>query len=119
MLNRLAQELNNSARYKGFYDEFEDTYAVIEEGNDKALLKYVINQEVNTKLLLIITELSEIVEAIRAGAGYRDLHVQEEFADVLIRFLDLCGFLGIDLDTAVAEKRAINNDRPYKHNKAF
>jgi NTP pyrophosphatase (non-canonical NTP hydrolase) len=119
MFNDIARELNDSARYKGFYDDFEDTYAVIEDGNDKALLKYVINQEVNTKLLLVITELSEIVEAIRAGSGYRDLHVQEEFADVFIRLLDLCGFLGIDLDTAIAEKRNINNDRPYKHNKAF
>lgn len=125
MLNQLTQDVHKTSLDKGFYANYFVLRKLI--NNSRAisdaqwldLFNYLTNNEVCTKMLLIVTELSEIVEAIRSGARYSDEHVQEEFADVLIRFLDLCAFLDIDLDTAVTEKRNINNDRPYKHNKAF
>jgi NTP pyrophosphatase (non-canonical NTP hydrolase) len=44
---------------------------------------------------------------------------KEELADVAIRLGDLCGGLGIDLETEILNKMAINESRPYKHGKSF
>lgn len=38
-----------------------------------------------------------------------------ELADVIIRVLDLCGGLNIDIEKAVLEKMKYNEDRPYRH----
>lgn len=119
MLNELAKQLHENSLAKGFYEDFFELLDVVAMSNGRDLRNHVVVQEVNTKMLLIISELSEIVEAIRAGATYSDVHVQEEFADVGVRFLDLCAFLDIDIDNAIERKAGINNDRPYKHNKAF
>ena len=40
-------------------------------------------------------------------------------ADAVIRIADLCGYLGIDLDTVISEKMAYNETRPFKHGKRF
>lgn len=61
-------------------------------------------------------------------AGKEDLcpyrHVKPEgaaveLADAVIRIADLCGHLGIDLETAIAQKMAYNETRPFKHGKKF
>ena len=39
-------------------------------------------------------------------------------ADVVIRVADICGAYGIDLDTAVRQKMAVNAGRPRLHGKA-
>jgi len=90
------------------------------------------------KLMLIVTALSEAMEAYRhlnaamlaelkesaiapAPADERQLlyyeNFVEELADVAIRLLDLCGSLGIKLGMAVALKMGANWLRPTKHNK--
>lgn len=45
--------------------------------------------------------------------------VAVELADAVIRIADLCGYLGIDLDTVISEKMAYNETRPFKHGKRF
>ena len=53
---------------------------------------------------------------------YRDAKpegVAVELADAVIRIADLCGYLGIDLDTVISEKMAYNETRPFKHGKRF
>lgn len=45
--------------------------------------------------------------------------VSVELADAVIRIADLCGYLGIDLDTVISEKMAYNETRPFKHGKRF
>jgi len=42
---------------------------------------------------------------------------EDELADTIIRILDLCGYLGIDIDEHINLKMAYNRERPYKHNK--
>ena len=41
------------------------------------------------------------------------------FADVVIRVLDLCEALGIDLERAMVLKTAYNEGRPHKHGKVY
>lgn len=75
-----------------------------------------------SKLMLITTEVAEAAEVVRkeydgsdAYAYYNDL--SEELADICIRVFDLAGAVGCDLQTAIQNKMAYNEDRPYMHDK--
>lgn len=70
----------------------------------------------STKLMLIVSELGEALEAIRKGDVQNEA---EEVADAFIRILDYCGTYRIDLGVATVKKMAVNEGRPYKHGKAF
>ena len=67
---------------------------------------------VPTALALIGTEVSEAIEAHRRGKSEELGH---EFADIVIRTMDLAESLGIDLAKAIVDKAAFNASRPYKH----
>ena len=41
--------------------------------------------------------------------------VPTELADVVIRILDYCGRVGIDMQSIMAQKHAFNLQRPYRH----
>jgi len=96
------------------------------------------------KLMLVVTELSEAMEAYRhlteqtldllqSGAvseemglytgnldsGQRAIveNFAEEMADTFIRLLDMVGSLGIDISDSIARKMAKNEKRPYRHGK--
>jgi len=96
------------------------------------------------QLMLIVSELSEALEADRDGrwakfswildiestdfsdSGIRDSYekkykgtVEEEIADAVIRLFDLAGLYHIDLDWHVRAKMAYNETRPYLHGKKY
>jgi NTP pyrophosphatase (non-canonical NTP hydrolase) len=70
---------------------------------------------IGTKFALIHSEVSEAFEAYRKDT--KDDHlpdrsgVEVELADVLIRIFDLAGFLKLDLENAIIEKTAYNQQR--------
>ena len=76
-------------------------------------------------IALIHAELSEAVEDYRKLDGpltqvYRDDSGKiegfgVELADAVIRILDLCEHLGIDMEALLLEKNAYNRTRPYRH----
>lgn len=74
-----------------------------------------IQSLVPTKLMLIVSEVSEAMEAHRKGL--KDSHLPErdgvevELADAAIRIFDLAGALGYDLGAAITEKLAYNKQR--------
>lgn len=65
-----------------------------------------------TKICLIHSEVSEMMEGVRKGLQDDKLPhrkmAEVEAADVLIRLLDLAASQGWDLDGAIAEKREFN-----------
>lgn len=67
------------------------------------------------KLVLIHSEVSEAMEAARKNLMDDKLThrkgIEVELADAVIRILDLCGALGLDLAGAVQEKLAYNAKR--------
>ena len=96
------------------------------------------------KLMLIVTELSEAMEAyrklpsgalialadrrrskmdMRDEAGFDEKaekayeNFEEELADAAIRLLDLCASLDIDIEEAISEKMQVNEGRPLRHGK--
>lgn len=113
-LNSLAKEIHDNAVSKGFYDE-----------------KPCIPQ----LLMLVVSELGEALEAERKGrkapnevpadvdeayfkANIKDTF-EDEVADSLIRILDMCAYLVIDIERHVSLKMNYNRNRPYKHGKNF
>lgn len=115
MLNDLAAAIARWREYKGFETKWSN---------------------VPEKLMLIVTELSEAMEAYRflPSAAIMVLEgdvpfqlldedsgtvseFEMEIADAFIRLFDLAGSLSINLDRVIADKMAFNQNRPVKHGK--
>ncbi|WP_278752590.1 hypothetical protein [Alistipes putredinis] len=124
-MNELAQEIYNNAKAKGFYDN---------------------PAECGTRLMLVVSELSEALEADRKNKRadlcafnspkqvtprtgvnpFQDKferHIkdtfEDEIADAIIRLLDLCAYQQIDIEKHIELKMKYNSLRPYKHGKRY
>lgn len=74
------------------------------------------------RIALIHSELSEALEWYRESGDFegtfedsKPVGVPSELADVVIRVLDLCGYIDVDLESAIIDKMAYNTTRPYRH----
>lgn len=127
-LTTLCKEAHDNAVAKGFYD-----------GTNA-------NRSLAELLMLVVTELGEAVEAHRKGIknptqyeacyyaehadfthpdtieGFRE-HIKDtlpdEISDAVIRIGDLCGYLGIDLESHVKAKMKYNATREPLHGKKY
>lgn len=97
---------------------------------------YEKDVNIGEKLMLIVSELGEAMEAHRKNvmcdksikldtltneefqAKVKDTF-QDEIADAAIRILDLCGCLDLDLEGHMLAKMKYNRSRPYKHGKQY
>ena len=125
-LNELRDKIHENARTKGYYD-FENIV------NPTEYNKNLTHAFFAQKISLIHSELSEALEADRNEKRARpevkydnaefDLHikdtVEDELADVIIRTLDVCGWLGIDIQKYVELKMQYNELREYKNGKIY
>ena len=105
-MNQLAQEIASWRERKGF----ETSWLNVPE-----------------KLMLIVTELAEAMEAYRhiifsgtlgtpVPSEWVD-NFREELADTLIRTLDLTASLDINIEDEVITKMKVNERRQWKHGK--
>lgn len=121
-LTELAKEIYAGNKERGFWDE---------ERNFGELL------------MLVVSELGEAIESHRKGwntvpaqnvefmltlndAAFNEAFkdsvkdtVEDEIADAIIRLLDLCGGLGINIDAHVKAKLKYNASRPKLHGKKY
>lgn len=110
MINRLVKFCHDNAVDHGFWNM----------ARSKKINKVNL---VLSKIALIHSELSELVECIRKHMYAKSDHVpelsylEEELADVSIRTFDLAGFFKVDLARAIKLKMAYNRCRPYMHGK--
>lgn len=66
------------------------------------------------KLMLVVSEVSEAAEAVRHNDK---ANFVEELADTLIRLFDIMHTCGLDIETEMRRKMAVNETRPLKHGK--
>lgn len=92
-VKELTRICHKIAREKGFWDE---------------------KRNLGEMLMLVVTELSEAMEAYRVEDRE---NFNEEIADTFIRLFDLCGGLKIDIEKEIKKKMVKNKNRPYKHGK--
>lgn len=76
------------------------------------LFTFMDYNEVIVKVALIITECAEAIESVRED-NYDNF--KEELADIIIRTLDLCDILTIDIDSELNKKLLKLERRGIKH----
>jgi NTP pyrophosphatase (non-canonical NTP hydrolase) len=105
MLDELAEEIHKNAVAKGFWDRAADEIFVTKQ------------------MMMIVSEVVEAMEVIRKDMDEEKL--ADEFADIIIRTLDLyaglveAGYTKESLDYAVKRKMEYNSKRPKKHGVRF
>lgn len=120
-IGTLAKAIVEIAKGKGFWDQ----------ANDEMPPRYeeVIQLVKSSKIALMHTELSEMLERVRE-VGPDDAPApsdkipdfsgeEEELADLIIRALDYAGYFNLRITKAIYAKMAYNAGRPHKHGKAF
>lgn len=76
-----------------------------------------------SKIMLMVTELSELAEGLRERRTMSDhieefFHEEEELADTVIRIMDYANFYHLDVVGAILAKTKFNKTRVHKHGKA-
>ena len=105
IFDSLAINLHEIAVEKGFWPEDVDDIFIAKQ------------------CMMIVSEVTEVMEAIRKDKGEEE--ITKEFADILIRTLDLyagaveAGYTKLSLDQALREKVDFNKTRPEKHGVRF
>lgn len=114
VINTLCHEAHDIAVEHGFYEEQVDLeeYLASKDEPDKHAL--ATTNFTLAQLAKIASEVGEAVGAIQHGE-YLQLH--EELADVVIRVMDLAGYLEFRLGDCVMLKMEKNRKRPWKHGK--
>jgi len=105
MFDELAEEIHKNAVKKGFWDRTADPIFVAKQ------------------MMMIVSEVSEAMEAVRKEMDPEQ--ISDEFADIIIRTLDLyagmaeAGYVTKSIDYAIKEKMERNTHRPKKHGVRF
>jgi NTP pyrophosphatase (non-canonical NTP hydrolase) len=105
VFDNFAIELHKAAKEKGFWPEEIDDIFIAKQ------------------CMMIVSEVTEVMEAVRKDKGEEE--ITKEFADIIIRTLDLyagmvdSGYTRLSLDQALREKVEFNKTRPEKHGVRF
>jgi len=123
-LNLIVDECHDTSNRSGWWDKYQ--------GKDLS------PEEIASKLCLVHSEVSEALEEVREAnlSPYYTLNVNgsdetvivpggtvnakpeglpSELADVIIRVFDLCGYMGVDIVTALRVKMDYNKTRSHRH----
>lgn len=106
-LNELRDEVYEDAVVHGLWED-TDRYAeeTGEDANEKELIRWV------EAVRKVYEEADELLKAAENGDW---ANLIEELADVMIQGFSTAGYLRIDIDAAIRDKKRINKYRTWKH----
>ena len=111
-IGKLQKDTHDSNAVAGWWTDLETGINLANEARKGTRLGKAIVAE---KLCLIHSEVSEAMEGARKNLPDDKLPhrpmIEVELADAVIRILDLCGALELDIDGAINEKRTYNSKR--------
>lgn len=123
--NDVQEKVNKTAHDKGWYES--DVSNVIQDamtqfGVPAGTVPELTGLEDARRIALMHSELSEALEGLRAGNPPSDkignqgfTQVEEEFADTIIRIMDVSQERGWRIAEAIEAKRAYNLNRSHRH----
>ena len=118
VLDQMATNVYSANKAQGFWEDTEAAIKSADTASSPTIKAYTAQ-----KLMLIVSEVSEALEADRKDL--LDSHLPEypglqvELADAIIRILDMCGGYNIPIGEIVEAKLEYNASRPFKHGKAY
>jgi len=130
MLNKLATEIHENAKSKGFFDSEKNI------GEMLCLIHSEVSEALEADRKNYYSNISEIKlkgladknfgATFNSDETFKDVFTEfvkntfeDELADVVIRVLDLCAFKGIDIESHIKAKIRYNASRPHKHGKLY
>lgn len=137
-LKLLGETFHDLAIEKGWWGEGTSTVTDPDTGLTRIDPEMAPPRNFPELLALAHSEISEILDEWRHGHGFTEIYFKEpieragtpevavawgwkpegipiEFADLLIRVLETCAALGIDIEQAIRLKHEYNSGRPYRH----
>ena len=147
--NDLVKKSYETSEEKGFWKHYDSVLNKISKGNNfsEEEIDSVKNAFINQKMMLIVSEISEMMESLRKSKRcecdddllneieqqfeeqpdlfhMRFIHhvkdtFEDELADVMIRLGDLTGKMDIDIEKYISLKQKFNSKREKMHGKKF
>lgn len=110
-----------------FVDQLNDLAASIRFTSASKGFEAPSTENIHKKLLLAVSEICEAQEELRDGHDVAEVYYNGEkpegfpveIADAIIRLLDICGSLNIDIASVIDKKIRYNMTRPEKHGRKF
>jgi NTP pyrophosphatase (non-canonical NTP hydrolase) len=112
-LNQFADDVYNLAKLKGWYDKPESEDAFVERACNN--LHDEISELHTAWRENKLWEPCDKAHAMEMECIEPLSYAEEEFADIIIRVLDDCRHLKINIVSALERKHAFNKTRPYRH----
>ena len=123
MINKLAQEVHENAKSKGFFDSEKNI------GEMLCLIHSEVSEalEADRKdMFMPIENRIEWVNELKKDAEFKDDFTQlvkdtfeDELSDIIIRVMDLAAFKGVNLEEHIKAKMRYNSLREHKHGKKY
>ena len=126
-LNEFVKDIHSNAVAHGWWDEprsFGEIVALCHSELSEALEedragKQLIYCETGIKLNKDCCDDGCVGAACFRDNSAKPEGVAVEMIDCIIRILDWCGQMGIDVEAVLEAKHAYNKTRPYKHGKNY
>jgi len=134
----IKEKKHTEIEKKQFCGKLNEMATIIHSDNRKMGF-WAEKRQIGTLLMLVTSELAEALEADRKNRYFDPTHkeqptgedfdqwlkthvkdtFEDELADTMIRLLDLCGAMDIDLEWHIHQKLKYNRARGFKHDKGY